>query len=1526
MKEDKLLSILLILCLALGMSGFIGLTVFAEVQSNLIKENTNWYIIQRDAGGHKWVSKPAGNDEAQPVDVSVDSVRNYVDGVDGDGIAKTTLESGAKLTIKLPKAPQESSKPERFLSISNGEGGGSVEIVEATEAVPATSSETGLYAMELEIYGAKGSDGGAGGAAVKLSGGLTVNVNDLCKINITGGNGGKGGKGGTGVDGNVTLTGGTLTITGGKGGEGISSISGAGGTGVDGDVTLTGGTLTVNGGSGCTGNADSYGGTGVTGTVTLAGGTLTVNGGDSGVTLGQAPAFGDGAKVIIKEGFAYTDGDGTTVYPAGTYTKSTTPSIDAFAGKTLALCEAKIGDTFYPTLKAAFARAQNNDTITLLRDVEQKTTLDLNHAASLSLDLNGRKLLFNSEQETNFMYFRCDNEYMATITGSGTIEAKGRNESGDATIPLWRFCRDGDANTGTLTILDDAAMMNISNIGGRPWAAFTNSITAAVLNEGVTKVGDLVFHYCMNLKTVTLPATVTSIKEDSSGLLPFNGCPKLEKIIVAAGNAAYSNNDGDGVLYTRDKTTLLFCPRGKTGTLTVPAEVTTLKKYSFNNADPKYNSMMSLSRIEFARTEPGTINKDSAFYSYNGDCVLVAPDGMLIDNHRQVLATDYKDGSTISFRAVTPWDELQDELNEGGTVTLTRSYDYTKDSYEINSWGGITSYYGKLIVPKGTALNLNGYTLAAAGFYGDGEFTVKGGTLNCTLLTNNATMGDPTNATYGTLTLDDATVTADQLLWFGGMALTESTLTVGNNGKNINVTWVQPESGAMLTMDTASSVTLPQQQETDGQWRLTDFQTSEDVAAAARQLGVFLPMDLTFETVRGMRMYGETQQPYYALAVKDSENEYPASVTFKIQDSVPAAVTGNTLTYSGQDQELVTVDESKLWGGTMYYALGTDEGTAPTTGWNTAIPERTDVGTCYVWYMAQGGATHLDSEPKFVLAYINPKTATVTALEQTVKEGETIQTGTAWATLTEAISKHTLNAVTLTAENGKIVPSAAKIQDAKGNDVTGNYAVTYTPATLTTLGKISHLVTFKVVNGSWDDGTNADKTVTLTGFAGDTLKLAAEQIPAVGNKPNDASKAGSWDVTPNPDTAITGATTYTYTYALKDAYLVTVTNDGHGTGSASPNTGYEGTEVTLTAYPAAGYKFKEWQVVSGGVTITDNKFNIGKANVVVKAVFEAQATGSHAGEAKILPGAPEIQCSNMQEVVESIIAAIQKGEMKGISEEVRQAVLQPNAQVLVLFISAPLSPDQIPAEDWAALEQLQKDAGYTGIAPFDIMLMLNVNGQDVAEVHETKIPVKFNVGIMENLLDKPRQFTLVNVHNGAAKILPTTRRGNSLDGESTEFSTYAIAYKDEEVRPIDPTKFDDVAVPSKSFTFKKIWQGDSETSIDFTLYKQGGTVYHHGFDKKIVSDMEWKYNAWFSEEAACYVIEQPIPGYQTEYVNVGVYEQITDRCCDGGTIINKKIPKTGDEEPLLLWAGMIALGVIGLGTALVIGKKRKARK
>ena len=74
----------------------------------------------------------------------------------------------------------------------------------------------------------------------------------------------------------------------------------------------------------------------------------------------------------------------------------------------------------------------------------------------------------------------------------------------------------------------------------------------------------------------------------------------------------------------------------------------------------------------------------------------------------------------------------------------------------------------------------------------------------------------------------------------------------------------------------------------------------------------------------------------------------------------------------------------------------------------------------------------------------------------------------------------------------------------------------------------------------------------------------------------------------------------------KPNYTVTVSAEPAegGSATANPASGAEGTEIKLTATPNEGYTFLEWQVVSGGVTVEEDKFTLGAENVELKAVFE----------------------------------------------------------------------------------------------------------------------------------------------------------------------------------------------------------------------------------------------------------------------------------------------------------------------------------
>ncbi|MBR1409180.1 MAG: LPXTG cell wall anchor domain-containing protein [Clostridia bacterium] len=121
------------------------------------------------------------------------------------------------------------------------------------------------------------------------------------------------------------------------------------------------------------------------------------------------------------------------------------------------------------------------------------------------------------------------------------------------------------------------------------------------------------------------------------------------------------------------------------------------------------------------------------------------------------------------------------------------------------------------------------------------------------------------------------------------------------------------------------------------------------------------------------------------------------------------------------------------------------------------------------------------------------------------------------------------------------------------------------------------------------------------------------------------------------------------------------------------------------------------------------------------------------------------------------------------------------------------------------------------------------------------------------------------------------------------------------------------------FTFTKIWQGEKADSITWTLYNADGAVVSKKFNKKVTDEYTWNYETWFRDDAGYYLIEEAPDGYAATYKNVGSYADVTDRCYSGGTIINTKIPKTGDTSRPLVW---LALAFAALGGIALITRKK----
>ena len=107
------------------------------------------------------------------------------------------------------------------------------------------------------------------------------------------------------------------------------------------------------------------------------------------------------------------------------------------------------------------------------------------------------------------------------------------------------------------------------------------SLENVTLPEGVNDIWESAFRLCVSLKKINIPASVQHI-----GPFVFENCLSMEKITVASGNKNYASRDG--VLYSADPstkklTTLLRCPGGKSGSVTVAKGVTGIDQAAFEN-------------------------------------------------------------------------------------------------------------------------------------------------------------------------------------------------------------------------------------------------------------------------------------------------------------------------------------------------------------------------------------------------------------------------------------------------------------------------------------------------------------------------------------------------------------------------------------------------------------------------------------------------------------------------------------------------------------------------------------------------------------------------------------------------------------------------------------------------------------------------------------------------------------------------------------------------------------------------------
>jgi len=186
--------------------------------------------------------------------------------------------------------------------------------------------------------------------------------------------------------------------------------------------------------------------------------------------------------------------------------------------------------------------------------------------ASITLPFVGGSL--NGTTNTNFGFlFGASSSYYQNQNYSIPESLKTVVITGGSTISDGAFFNC--ANLTAITIPE-----GVTVIGERAFSGCTG-LTSITIPTSVTTIGGNAFQGCANLTAFTIPANVTSIGNNM-----FSGCTSLIAITAAAGNPNYTSQDG--ILYNIAKTTFVIIPPRISGSITIPAGITSIDQQAFS--------------------------------------------------------------------------------------------------------------------------------------------------------------------------------------------------------------------------------------------------------------------------------------------------------------------------------------------------------------------------------------------------------------------------------------------------------------------------------------------------------------------------------------------------------------------------------------------------------------------------------------------------------------------------------------------------------------------------------------------------------------------------------------------------------------------------------------------------------------------------------------------------------------------------------------------------------------------------------
>ncbi|MBE6562327.1 MAG: hypothetical protein E7660_01175 [Ruminococcaceae bacterium] len=223
---------------------------------------------------------------------------------------------------------------------------------------------------------------------------------------------------------------------------------------------------------------------------------------------------------------------------------------------------------------------------------------------------------------------------------------------------------------------------------------FTDGLTKVVLPEGLRRIGTMAFVNCYGLKDINLPEGLEVIGESAFancysleklhipstlkeiGQGAFVGCTSIKEITVDEDNPYFTVVDG--ILYSKDLSTLIYCPPARTAPVTIPKETKLVLDCAFDNiegleitvkgADTEFDAFAAGYFMDYNMDSDGSLS----YYYFN---VSIYPHFICYENSE---AKAHADNMGIAYIIVEEEIEVKNETT-GITVTGTTSDNITEE-------------------------------------------------------------------------------------------------------------------------------------------------------------------------------------------------------------------------------------------------------------------------------------------------------------------------------------------------------------------------------------------------------------------------------------------------------------------------------------------------------------------------------------------------------------------------------------------------------------------------------------------------------------------------------------------------------------------------------------------------------------------------------------------------------------------------------------------------------------------------------